>query len=227
LNPGHPPTADLREHYRQLMNSTQWLGVGMCWTVVVPDDGQALTLDQVAARLAGNTPYRLHKPATLDAVGPPERDAYPLFVDRFGSATVLFEWDYLGASPAVLRRLSEKARLYSVWWNVNANNLLSFAVGGEHVLAIDALFPGRQEHHAGLTRWPELQAMTDFFAAPASEDPDEDEEADEDDLDDRADYDWRAACLAVIDRTTGARLTGEWLEQPHPYVTVRMPDATR
>ncbi|MFI7450630.1 hypothetical protein ACIBQX_24260 [Nonomuraea sp. NPDC049714] len=66
---------------------------------------------------------------------------------------------------------------------------------------------------------------TDFFAGPVPEDLDEDE--DEDDLDDRADYDWRAASLAVIDRTTGARLTGEWLEQPHPYVTVRMPDATR
>ncbi|MFD8532508.1 DUF6461 domain-containing protein [Streptosporangium canum] len=227
MNTGQPPTADLREHYRRLMNSTQWLDMGMCWTAVVPDDGRALTLDQVAARLAGNTRYRLHEPAPLDAIGPPERDAYPVFVDRCGSTTVLFEWGYLGTSPAVLRRLSEGARVYSAWWNVNANNLLSFAVGGEHVLAIDALFPGRQEHHAGLARWPELQAMTDFFAEPPPEDLDEDEDEDEDDLDARVDHDWRAACLAVIDRTTGARLTGEWLEQPHPYVTVRMPDATR
>jgi len=36
-----------------------------------------------------------------------------------------------------------------------------------------------------------------------------------------------AAMLAVIDQATGARLTGEWLEQPHPYTTVRMPDAAR
>ncbi|MFI7466836.1 DUF6461 domain-containing protein [Nonomuraea sp. NPDC049646] len=225
MDTGQPPTDDLREYYRGLMNRTRWLSNGMCWTAVIPDDGRELTLDQVAARLAGNTPYRLHEPASLDAVGPPERDAYLVFVGEFGSATALFEWGHLGTSPAVLRRLSQKARVYSAWWNVNASNLLSFAAGGEHVLAIDALFPGRQEHHAGLAQWPELQAMTDFFAAPASEDSDEDE--DEDDLDDRADYDWRAACLAVIDRTTGARLTGEWLEQPHPYVTVRMPDATR
>ncbi|MFC7109575.1 hypothetical protein ACFQQB_59800 [Nonomuraea rubra] len=87
--------------------------------------------------------------------------------------------------------------------------------------------PGRQEHHAGLARWPELQATTDFFAAPAPEDSDDNDNEDEDDLDGRADHDWRAACLAVIDRTTGARLTGEWLDQAHPYVTVRMPDATR
>lgn len=144
-----------------------------------------------------------------------------MFVDRCGSATVLFEWNHLGTNPAVLQRLSEGARVYSAWWNVNANSLLSFAVGGELVLAIDALFPGLQEHHAGLGRWPELQAMTDFFAAPMPEDPDED------DLGDRAGCDWRAACFAVIDRTTGARLTGEWLERPHPYVTVRVPDATR
>ncbi|WP_031161692.1 DUF6461 domain-containing protein [Streptosporangium roseum] len=225
MNTGQPPTADLREYYRRLMNSTQWLDVGMCWTAVVPDDGRALTLDQVAVRLAGNTPYRLHEPAPLKAIGPPEQDAYPVLIDWYGSTTVLFEWDYLGTSPTVLQRLSQGARVYSAWWNVNANNLLSFAAGGEHVLAIDALFPGQQEDHAGLARWPELQAMTDFFAEPAPEDLDEDE--DEDDLDGRADYDWRAAFLAVIDRTTGARLTGEWLKQPHPYVTVRMPDAIR
>jgi hypothetical protein len=42
--------------------------------------------------------------------------------------------------------------------------------------------------HADLARWPELQAMTDFFAEPAPEDLDEDE--DDDDLDSRADYDY-------------------------------------
>jgi hypothetical protein len=79
--------------------------------------------------------------------------------------------DYLGAMPAVLRRLSEGARVYSAWWDVNAHDRLSFAVGGELVLTIDA--------------------------------------------------------LAVIDQTTGARLTSEWLEQAHSYISVRMPDAGR
>ncbi|MEZ7124620.1 hypothetical protein ACBR40_04710 [Nonomuraea sp. AD125B] len=37
------------------------------------------------------------------------------------------------------------------------------------------------------------------------------------DFDERdEDYDWQAAMLAVIGQTTGARLTSEWLEQPHP-----------
>lgn len=220
MSAGQLSIADLHEHYQRLRSGLQWLGVGMCWTVVVPDGGRVLTADQVAARIAGNTPFELHEPATLDALGPPEADAYPVLIDQHGSTTVLFEWGC--ASPAVLRRLSAGARVYSVWWNVNANNLLSFVAGGEPVLAIDALFPGQREDYFGLDRWPELQDMTDFFAAPAPEDEDEDE----DDLNHRAGYDWRAACLAVIDRTTGARLTREWLEQPHPYVTVRMPDAS-
>ncbi|RBQ16905.1 hypothetical protein DP939_27975 [Spongiactinospora rosea] len=62
----------------------------------------------------------------------------------------------------------------------------------------------------GIGQWPELQAMTDFFV----------------DFEERGQYyDWQAAMLAVIDQTTGARLTSEWLAQPHPYTTVRMPDA--
>ncbi|MEU1388162.1 MULTISPECIES: hypothetical protein [unclassified Nonomuraea] len=48
MNPVHPPTADLHEHYRQLRSTRPWLDVSMCWTVVVPDDGQALPLGQLA-----------------------------------------------------------------------------------------------------------------------------------------------------------------------------------
>ncbi|PZG18396.1 hypothetical protein [Nonomuraea aridisoli] len=112
----------------------------------------------------------------------------------------------------MLRRLSQGARVYSAWWNVNSHNQLSFAAGDELVLAIDAFFPGSPEDHPGIGRWPELQAMTDFFV--------EFEERDEG-------YDWRGAWLAVIDQTTGARLNGEWLEQAHPYITVRVSDAVR
>lgn len=54
MNLVHPPTADLHEHYRQLRSTHPWLDVSMCWTVVVPDDGQALPLNQLAARLGGD-----------------------------------------------------------------------------------------------------------------------------------------------------------------------------
>jgi hypothetical protein len=78
----HRAAADLREQYRRLMSSTQWLSAGMCWTAIVPDQGRAITPDQIAARLAGNAPYQLHEPAPLDAIGPPERDAYPVLIDH-------------------------------------------------------------------------------------------------------------------------------------------------
>ncbi|MEU6799265.1 hypothetical protein ABZ907_46905 [Nonomuraea wenchangensis] len=54
--------------------------------------------------------------------------------------------------------------------------------------------------------------MTDFFVDFGARDED---------------YDWQAAMLPVIGQTTGARLTSEWLEQPHPYMTVPMPDGAR
>ncbi|WP_125634673.1 DUF6461 domain-containing protein [Nonomuraea sp. WAC 01424] len=212
MNIGQPPTVGLREHYRQLRSSQPWLDVAMCWTVVVPDSGQALPLHQLAARLSGDAPYRLFEPAPPKAVLLPYDTDLPVSVDWCGAAAMLVEDDFLGSTPAVLRRLSEGARVYSAWWNVNAHNRLSFASSGELVLAIDAFGPGRPEDHPGIGQWPELRAMTDFFV----------------DFEERGeDYDWQAAMLAVIDQTTGARLTSEWLEQPHPYVTVRMPDALR
>lgn len=57
---------------------------------------------------------------------------------------------------AVLQRLSEGARAYSAWWNVNAHNQLSFAAGGDLILTIDAFFPGRPEDYPALGQWPEL-----------------------------------------------------------------------
>ncbi|MEV4383911.1 DUF6461 domain-containing protein [Streptosporangium sp. NPDC049644] len=136
----------------------------------------------------------------------------PVIADWCGSAAMLVEGGYLGSMPAVLRRLSQGACAYSAWWNVNLHNRLSFAAGGEFVLAIDSFCPGRPDDYAGIGQWPELQAMTDFFV----------------DFEERGEgYDWQAAMLAVIDQTTGARLTSEWLEQPHPYIAVRMPDAAR
>lgn len=124
----------------------------------------------------------------------------------------MVEYDYLGSSAAVLKRLSHQAHVYSAWWNVNADNQLSFAANAELLLTLDALFPGSPDHHPALSHWPELEATRDIFI----------------EFDKRAhDYDWRAACLALIEQTTGARLTSEWLDQAHPCITVNMAEATR
>ncbi|MEU6786500.1 hypothetical protein ABZ912_45520 [Nonomuraea angiospora] len=63
MDTGKPPTAGLRAHYRQLRSSHHWLNVAMCWTAVVPDSGEAFTLDEIAVRLGGAAPYQLHEPA--------------------------------------------------------------------------------------------------------------------------------------------------------------------
>jgi hypothetical protein len=71
----------LREHYRQLRSSHLWLDVAMCWTVVVPDSGQAFPLDELAARLSGDAPHQLREPALPDALGLPYVTDNPVFVD--------------------------------------------------------------------------------------------------------------------------------------------------
>ncbi|MEU7858709.1 DUF6461 domain-containing protein [Nonomuraea sp. NPDC049141] len=211
MDAGQPTTTNLREHYGHLARS-RGLDVAMCWTVVIPHNAKPLNLQQIATRLGGDTPGRLHPPAPLSALVPFASDAYPVLIDQHGSTIALWEYDYLGATPAVLRRLSHGARVYSAWWNVNAHNQLSFAADGELILQIDALFPGRPEDHPGIDRWPQLEAMQDFFV--------DFEERDDD-------YDWRAAWLALIDQTTGAKLTSAWFDQTHPYVMVHVPDAIR
>lgn len=212
MNTGPPSIADLREHYRGFIK-TRGLNVAMCWTVIVPEAGTELSLEQVAARLSGGTSHRVRNTMRFgelwDLLFAGE---YPVLVDWFDSVAVVIEYDYLGSSPAVLKRLSHRARVYSAWWNVNCHNRLSFAVDGECVLMIDALFPGRPQHYPGIGQWPELERMTDFFV----------------EFEERGDeYDWRAGWLAVIEQTTGARLSVEWLDQAHPCVTVNTTDATR
>lgn len=212
VNTGQPSIADQREHYRRLLG-TRGLNVALCWTVIVPDAGTTLSIEEIAARLSGNTSHRLHPALPFNDLWQfLHAGDYPVLIDWFDSAAAIIEYDYLGSSPAVLKRLSHQARVYSAWWNVNANNRLSFAVDGEHILMIDALFPGSPEHYPGISQWPELEAMTDFFI----------------EFEERGDYyDWQAAGLALIEQTTGARLSTEWLDRAHPCVTVNMTDATR
>ncbi|WP_147268388.1 hypothetical protein [Spongiactinospora rosea] len=101
MRTGQPPTSELHEHCRQLHSSHLWLDVAMCWTVVVPDSGRAFSLDQIAARLGGDTPHQLHEPALPRTVMLPYDTGYPVLVDWCGPATMLLEQDYLGSTPEV------------------------------------------------------------------------------------------------------------------------------
>lgn len=194
----------MSDHYRRLARE-RVLVESLCWTVVVPDDGAAfLTLEEVGARLSGGTGYELHQAAPLSAIVPYGEGPCPVAVDRAGSTIVLYEYDYLGSLSGVLRRLSANARVYSAWWNVNAVNRLSLAIGGKVLLTINGRSPGRPENHPNLAWWPELAAMTDFFA----------------DFEERDDGgNWRADFFTAIELATGARLSREWLDAEHPYLT--------
>ncbi|WP_433248731.1 DUF6461 domain-containing protein [Streptosporangium sp. CA-135522] len=119
----------------------------------------------------------------------------------------MFEYnDFRGVHPSVLSRLSTDARAYSVYWNVNANNRVAFAADGELLLTVDAMYPEAWAHEPNLARWPELAIMAPHFKWKNGKS-------------------WRATALATVELTTGARLSLEWLEQEHPYLTSQGPMA--
>nr|WP_311132221.1 hypothetical protein [Nonomuraea gerenzanensis] len=190
-------SAVYRSYHRLLKN--HWLGNGACWTVIVPDDGNPLTLTEIGDRLSGGESHVAQKTARPVNAFPGD-EAWAVLVGRSGSVTELFEYGFHAAFPPVLPRLSEGGRAYSVHWNVNGNNRIAFAADGELLLAVDAMYPGSWTHEANLAHWPELTAMAPHFRW-------------------RNGKSWRAASLATIELTTGCRLSQEWLEQERPHLT--------
>ncbi|GAA2214421.1 hypothetical protein GCM10009850_098860 [Nonomuraea monospora] len=189
--------------YYQRLLKNHWLGNGACWTVVVPDDGQPITLTEIGERLSGGASQVAHELARpVDAY--PGEAAWAMLVGRSGSVTELFEYGFHGAFPPVLPRLSVGARAYSVYWNANAGNHIAFAADGEMLLAVDAMYPERWVHEPNVGRWPELTAMAPHFRW-------------------RNGKSWRAAALATIELTTGSRLSQDWLEQERSHLTSRDP----
>ncbi|GAA3520111.1 hypothetical protein FHR32_003738 [Streptosporangium album] len=107
----------------------------------------------------------------------------------------------------MLPRLSVGARAYSAFWNVNANNRISFAADGQMILSFNTTFFVEDWIDApGLARWPELRTMVPYF-------------------DRQNGKSWRAAMLAAIELATGARLTEEWIEEERSYLTSQEPTA--
>ncbi|WP_449064528.1 hypothetical protein [Planomonospora algeriensis] len=201
------------EHYRRLVGEpvSPALDVALCWTVVVPNAGAPLTVEDIGTRLSGGTAYEVHEAAGLDVVDLPDYrlDPPPVAVDRSGPAIVVYRLDQLGAQPAVIRRLSANAHVYIAWWNVNYANTLSLTLDGEVLLMINGLFPRRPEDHPNLTFWHELTTISGFFL-----DYDDTDWTGRDD-----DWDWRAGFLTGIELATGVRLDRGWLDAEHPYLT--------
>ncbi|WP_449060998.1 hypothetical protein [Planomonospora algeriensis] len=78
-------------------------------------------------------------------------------------------------------------------------NFLSLAADGEVLLAIGGLLPRRVGDHPGLTRWPELAALEDFFI----------DIVDEEWLGGDDGWNWQAGFLTAVELATGSRLDRE------------------
>ncbi|MGA4994838.1 DUF6461 domain-containing protein [Nonomuraea bangladeshensis] len=129
-----------------------------------------------------------------------------MLIDRVDSALILFENNgFLGTLDSALRRLSRGGRACSVQWNVNAHNSFNYAVDGEVVVRIDAMFPDGWADK----RHPFIENELHRLATALAE-----EEAD-----------WRAGAMAAVELCTGVRISGEWFNRPLPCITFKWPIA--
>lgn len=192
------PQQEALDHYRALLREVEWLSVAMCWTIVVPDDGQA-SLAEVVDQAFGAAAGEIGPPTHIQEL--PYGHKLPVSLGQHGTAISLFENNgLLGAQPPVLTRISTSASVYSVYWNINGDNSVNKAAKGQLLLTLDAMEFEEWSSADYRTAWPELQVIVE------SVDPDGD--------------DWQAGALAAAELATGVRLDREWLTGRQPCVLV-------
>jgi hypothetical protein len=179
------PSSELVDHYCRLLDTAQWLEVGMSWTAI-QSLAEPLSMADVAERLAGpDAEIRM-----LDVrEGPLYAPA--VHIADFGSSIMLL--DHVGEVvswvPGLMDRLSEGARLWNVGWHVNGGNRLVYAVDGRVLVEVPALDPtavyGADPHALDHV----LHLLPDPFT-PLS----------------------KASAMAIIEMESGASLDLEWLE---------------
>ncbi|WP_030455331.1 DUF6461 domain-containing protein [Herbidospora cretacea] len=195
---------DVYHHYRKLLGGS-WMEVAICWTVVVPHDGRPLTLAEIGERVSGGEGFKAYGPEVFeddeDCLVYSDDFEWAMLVDHSGPVTAILEYNgFKGVHDPVLPRLSVGGRAYSAYWNVNANNRLSFAADGEMVLSFDGMYIEEVIDQPELSRWPELLTMAPKFNW-------------------RKGQSWRAAMLSAIEMATGARLTEEWVTAGRSFLT--------
>jgi Family of unknown function (DUF6461) len=184
------PSSDVA-HYEQFLSERPWLEEsGFCWTVVEPVTA-ALGVIDVASRMG-----REVRPLEAGQQPIPYDEGGPGYGSIFVAAAVdgrvmLFEEEGLqGSRPEVLRWLSDGARACSLFWNVERDCSLSYAVYGQVVTALEPIDPSRRWGKDPAALDGELQVL---LAAT------------------EADDDWRPVAMAVVERCGGVRLDQEWL----------------
>src|SRR5690348_12533220 len=113
MSDGRPAGSEVYRYYQRLLKD-HWLETGICWTVVVADDGKPLTLTEIGERVSGGASHEVHEAARFEE-DYSDDGAWAVLVGQSGSATELFEYNgFHGVYPPVLPRLSAGGRAYSV-----------------------------------------------------------------------------------------------------------------
>ncbi|MEV4159926.1 hypothetical protein [Nonomuraea dietziae] len=126
---------ELVQHYQRLLDTAQWLEVGMSWTVI-QSLGGPMSVEDVAERLVGpDAEIRMLdvREGPLDNPAVHIADCGPsiMLLDHIGEVV---SWE-----PGLMDRLSVGARLWNVGWHVNGGNRLVYAVEGRVLTEVPSL----------------------------------------------------------------------------------------
>lgn len=187
-------------HYHALLDEVPMIDEALCWTVV-RGVGPPITVEQVISRIGGD-------PTTLA-----ERDwdaAFDHFptpvvhLAQIGSAVTMFEVNGMqGQRPEVLRWLSDRACVHSVYWHVNGADRLMYAAYGRVITGVDVFDPTQRHGEDPAALDDDLQELVALRADNG--------------------HDYRPAAMAVLERRTGVRLPTDWFEQPRLSVIIAEP----
>ena len=188
-------------HYEQFLRERPWLEEsGFCLTVVEPVTAAVEVID-VAARMGREVRASEagERPTPYDEGGPGYGGTF--LAALVEGRVMLFEDEGLqGSRPEVLRWLSDRARAWSLFWNVERDCSLSYAVYGHVLTALEPSDPSRRWGKDPAALDEELQVLV-----AATE----------------ADDDWRPAAMAAVERCGGARFDQAWLDRATTFVIDR------
>ncbi|MFC7382557.1 hypothetical protein [Sphaerisporangium rhizosphaerae] len=207
------PISDPYDHYVRLLDEHRWLANGLCWTVIQPVSGLALSLDEVGSRLTGGGDPEVRE---MEIRG---EDLYPLevvFVGRSNGATILLQKDggAHASSPEVMSRLSVDARLWNVSWQSQGAGRLSHSVYGRILADVYGLDVNNATGADPDALAPEIEPLRRAAVAGQGEATTLKEA-----------WGRKTAALTVIELATGARLLEEWLSAPQSAFVIDQPIA--
>lgn len=202
-------TSETVDYYRSLLDQHQWLpSDGLCWTVIRPA-GAEVTLPQVTE---GLTPGALPEVRELDVREDPlHLMPIPVVFTREHNevlSLVQTEGSYV-CHPEVLRRLARGAQVWSISWGPRSGETISYARDGY----IACHWPEfSHDSGNGYRAYGHVDAgFAEHLALLAKIGHSGDQAL------------IRAAAMAVMDATTGARLDADWLNGSEQAIIVDFP----